>query len=224
MHAPRSPLARLPPTGTLSWPWVPSTPDGLAAPRSLVASSARDLARGLRLQTGASAAPSVIRVSGPQPDISFGPSPGARRATMASADFCLPVSNRCRADSPCGQRGRPPRVSTITFSSRPPHLPTHPPNRKSGFVVPCRLARVLRPDVVRVPRAENSPCGFLPTPPRDDAVAPGFRFLPVQVRRELSSPGVGACRAHTPWRSAAGRRPVRLHRRVSPATPLHVPQ
>ncbi len=138
-----------------------------------------------------------IRVSGPQPDILFGPSLRARGATMASADFCLSIAVRYRAVSPCGQRSRSPRVITHTFSSRSPHLPKCLLNRESGFAVPCQLAQTLRPDVVRVPRAEDSPTSFLPTPPRDDAVAKGFWFLPVEVQRGLSPHDVGACRAHT---------------------------
>ena len=129
---------------------------------------------------------------------------------MASADFCTSVTARYRSVSPCGQRRRSPRVSTITFSSRSPHLPKRFPDRESGFVVPCQLAQALRPDVIRVPRAEDSPTSFLPTPPRDDAVAKGFWFLPVQVQRGLSPPDGGACRAHTAqWFSgAAERRPL----------------
>ena len=116
---------------------------------------------------------------------------------MASADFCLSLAARYRAVSPCGQRSRSPRVITHTFSSRSPHLPKHLLNRESGFAVPCQLAQVLRPDVIHVLRAEDSPTSFLPTPPRDDAVAKGFWFLPVEVQRGLSPHDVGACRAHT---------------------------
>ena len=135
---------------------------------------------------------------------------------MASADFYLSIAARYRAVSPFGQSGRSPRVITHTFSSRSPHLPKCLLNRESGFAVPCQLAQTLRPDVIRVPRAEDSPTSFLPTPPRDDAVAKGFWFLPVEVQRGLSPHDVGACRAHTVGLISGGRKaPDRLHQRVS---------
>lgn len=90
----------------------------------------------------------------------------------------------------------------------------HTPLRMEDFAVTCPL-------VPSVPHLISGSCsssralglGFLQTPPHGDALALLLAFGSANTWRGGSHPArLVSCLAHTPCRSAAGRRPVRLHR------------
>ena len=71
---------------------------------------------------------------------------------------------------------RPPQVSLATIIPHPPRLPSRPPNRYRAS--PCIAGSPKRDSLIRgsCSSSRNFASGFLPTGPRDPAVAFGSQF------------------------------------------------
>jgi len=90
---------------------------------------------------------------------------------MPSADFCRRVRMSCPILSHVSVTGsRSPEVSSTAFPASPPDL-RFASLMEMGFAITCPLARCSRLLSGFCPSARTFAPRFLPTPPRDDAVA-----------------------------------------------------
>ncbi len=118
----------------------------------------------------------------------FGPSPPCAAATMPSADFCPPIAPP-RGDSSPSADGQTSRGKTRDFR---PIYPLHlRPSGPGG--IGLRVSLPPRPPDVRLICSSYSSdqgfaCSFLPTLPRDNAVAVRLEVPATKASRGLAPP------------------------------------
>lgn len=140
--------------------------------------------------------------------------PQRERTTMASADFSPPFPGRCRPRSrkkkQHRQAVRSPRVRRDSFRRASPDLPVRLPD---GYGASSSTAELPSRTGLVSGFCSSSPTfasGFLPTLPRDDAVAFGYQFPPSGPGEDFHLIRFAPCLAHRHRGGAPGTPPLFL--------------